>query len=135
VYDLELAGNTLYATGLFKSILASPHSAVAGIVDGTVDVATPGAIAGLALRAAPNPASAAQSITFSLPRAGNARVGVYDVAGRLVRQLADGPHAAGDHRVEWDGRSDVGVRARAGIFFARVEAERAQAVTRLVRIQ
>jgi flagellar hook assembly protein FlgD len=42
---------------------------------------------------------------------------VYDVAGRLVRTLADDFQPAGRHMVAWDGVSEQGVRMQNGMYF------------------
>jgi flagellar hook assembly protein FlgD len=44
---------------------------------------------------------------------------VFDLAGRLVRTLANGPQAPGYHFVMWDGRDDQGAGIRKGIYFVR----------------
>jgi hypothetical protein len=49
----------------------------------------------------PNPFNPATEIAFSLAAAGPARLAVYDLAGREVAVLVDGPLAAGEHRVSW----------------------------------
>ncbi|MBI1798478.1 MAG: hypothetical protein HYR73_02200 [Candidatus Eisenbacteria bacterium] len=68
-----------------------------------------------------NPAIAgAPAFHFGLARAGRASILLYDVSGRLVRRLADGVYAAGDHVMPWDGRDAQGRAAPAGVYFARV---------------
>ena len=60
--------------------------------------------------------------SVELPRrAGNARVAAYDVNGRLVRTLWDGPMEAGTRTLAWDGTSDRGARVPGGIYFIRLE--------------
>jgi hypothetical protein len=49
-----------------------------------------------------------------------ARVDVYDVSGRRIRNLAAGELARGATVLAWDGRDDNGVRQRHGIYFARL---------------
>lgn len=49
----------------------------------------------------PNPFNPATEIAFNLAAAGPARLAVYDLAGREVALLVDGPLAAGEHRVRW----------------------------------
>ena len=61
-------------------------------------------------------------MSYSVPEAGRAVVAVYDVAGRLVARLVDGPVSAGPHEVVWDGKEDAGARAAAGVYFLRLEA-------------
>jgi hypothetical protein len=45
----------------------------------------------------PNPASRNVTIRFGMPVAGQVRLGVYDVAGRLVRSSIDGELSAGSY--------------------------------------
>ena len=61
------------------------------------------------------------AFTFSLPRAGDARVTVHDAAGRLVTTLASGYHDAGTHRAAWDGRSGAGAAVASGVYFVRLD--------------
>lgn len=46
---------------------------------------------------APNPTAGQTDISFSMERAGHARLLVFDVTGREVARLVDGPMTAGDH--------------------------------------
>ncbi len=76
----------------------------------------------LALYAArPNPAPGSTTIGFSLPRNTEVRLRVYDVAGRLVRTLVDGPVGAGEGVKIWDGRDNSGLPAAGGVYFYRLE--------------
>lgn len=75
---------------------------------------------GLQLRSCPNPLDARATISFTLARPGDVRLAVYDVAGREVAVLADGPRSAGDHEALWDRSCSDGVRAGAGVYFARL---------------
>ncbi len=70
------------------------------------------------LKATPNPFSGRTRIELSLPRAGRVSVQVYDVSGRLVRTLIDGPLSAGSHHVTWDGRSESGERVAPGVYLS-----------------
>ncbi len=120
VYDLTVSGNKLYAAGKFTSILASPHSAIAGVFTTTVDV-EPVSASSLSLRATPNPARAAQTLEFTLPAPCAVRIAVHDVAGRLVRRFEPGTLPAGVHRIAWDGSNADGVRLAPGVFFVTLE--------------
>lgn len=70
----------------------------------------------------PNPASAKALIRFSLAETGPASLSVYDVRGRLVRRLVEGPQEAGAHEVIWDGSSDDGTPAASGVYYLRLAA-------------
>lgn len=67
----------------------------------------------------PNPMRSDAAVAFSLPARAHATLIVLDVQGRVVRRLLDGVVPAGEHRVVWDGRTDQGRRAAAGVYFLR----------------
>ena len=69
-----------------------------------------------------NPARGAVTIGLRLHSAGEARVLVYDVSGRLVARLWDGLAPAGLFPVTWDGVDLHGRRAGSGVYWVRAEA-------------
>jgi alpha-amylase len=78
---------------------------------------------GLLLRQSyPNPFGPSTTISYSLPSRANVRLGVYNLAGREVAVLQDGPEDEGPHDVSWKGESEDGTRLAAGIYFLRLEA-------------
>ena len=66
---------------------------------------------------APNPARSRTEIRFSTAAAGAVRLDLFDVRGRHVSRLADGPYAAGPHRVP----VEVG-GLPAGVYLVRLDA-------------
>jgi hypothetical protein len=73
--------------------------------------------------AGPNPFSSGTTLELDVPLATRVRAAVYDTRGRLVRVLSDRLMGAGRHTVQWDGATENGTRAGAGLFFVRVTAE------------
>ena len=51
---------------------------------------------------APNPVAESTVLRFELPEAGSATLEIFDVAGRRVASLLDGPLAAGPHAIPWN---------------------------------
>ena len=51
--------------------------------------------------AQPNPFHRTTAITYELSAGGPVELTIYDRAGRRVRQLVTGTHAAGSHSIEW----------------------------------
>jgi hypothetical protein len=72
----------------------------------------------------PNPLRGGISgrITFSLARAGHARLDVFDLQGRLVKTVADGDYPAGSQDLAWDGRDEGGRPVGSGVYFLRLDA-------------
>lgn len=74
--------------------------------------------------AAPNPFNPATSIRFSLTSdVAHASLRVYDVAGRLVKNLHQGSLPAGDHQTMWRGDDDSGRAVASGVYYVRLEAD------------
>lgn len=89
-------------------------------------------------RAIPNPFATSTHIRYVVPYAlSGSRVSlrVYDLAGRLVRTLVNAPPTGGIYDITWDGRSNSGRPASAGIYFCqlRVGEETQTAQVILVR--
>jgi hypothetical protein len=70
----------------------------------------------------PNPARIATRFALTLPEAAEVRVEAFDLAGRRVRVLAAGPHAAGTFDVVWDLRGESGARVEPGVYLVRANA-------------
>jgi endonuclease/exonuclease/phosphatase family metal-dependent hydrolase len=65
----------------------------------------------------PNPFRARTTLSYTLRRAGPVRLEVYDILGRRVASLVDGPQTAGTHRVEFTASG-----LPPGLYLARLEA-------------
>lgn len=94
----------------------------ADVADGSEDGAPSGWPGAGLLGSWPNPTSAHAAIAFELASAGPARLGVYDVSGRLVRMLLDGPVSGGRQEASWDGTDTSGTSVASGLYVARLEA-------------
>jgi hypothetical protein len=69
----------------------------------------------------PNPFSDAVSISYGVAFDHQwVSVGVYDLAGRLVRSLRKGPAQAGRYDVIWDGTNADGEAVGRSVYFVRV---------------
>lgn len=113
----------------FRGEIARAASAV-----GDDPVAVPAARPRI-VAARPNPFNPATSIVVEVPAAGPARVEIFDVGGRRVRTLVDGPLPAGRTPVAWDGRDDAGRTLASGTFVCRVSAAGAAGSGRLTLVR
>ncbi len=69
----------------------------------------------------PNPFNPLTEIRFELSAAARARVSVYDLQGRLVRQLVDQLYPTGLHSIVWDGKDGAGRGVSSGTYLCRLE--------------
>ena len=116
VYASRDGGRTWAPTGLERSYLADvaagPDGAayatargglyrkggVLPVASGPRGVSAPGA----ALSVRPNPSAGPVTVALALPTAGSVRVAVYDMLGRRVAVVHDGPLGGGQHRLAFD---------------------------------
>lgn len=74
------------------------------------------------VKAVPNPFTPSTRIRFRLASSERARLRVFDVAGRLVREFDLRQFSPGEHEVVWEGMDKSGARVSAGVYFARLDA-------------
>jgi hypothetical protein len=86
-------------------------------------------------QAEPNPFSSEATLRFILPKEDHARMTVYDLSGRQVRVLMDGPAVAGPNVAYWDGRGTSGDPVAAGIYFYKLEAGGKTAHKKILKLQ
>jgi hypothetical protein len=71
-------------------------------------------------RPSPNPFSGTTRIAYVVRGTGeDVQIGIYDLAGRRIRNLASGFQAPGRYELTWDGSTEAGVRANNGVYFVR----------------
>ncbi|MEQ8523334.1 T9SS type A sorting domain-containing protein [Gracilimonas sp.] len=66
----------------------------------------------------PNPFNPTTSITYSMEKAGNVRINVYDMLGRFITTLINTSQIAGEHRVLFNADN-----LASGIYIVRMEAD------------
>ena len=74
-------------------------------------------------------------IAFDLPEAEHVEIGVYDAAGRLVKEILSGDVPAGSHTVEWHGTDEAGIEMGPGIYFVQIEAGDFEDTRKMIRVQ
>ncbi|MQY70975.1 T9SS type A sorting domain-containing protein, partial [bacterium] len=89
----------------------------------------------LVFEADPNPFAEQTSIRYSLPKASDVHIAVYDPLGRKVRTLLDSPQSPGAHTLTWDGKDDAGEPLSAGVYFLRFQSESCAQTARLVMVR
>jgi hypothetical protein len=137
-YNLSNAANTVNdensivfhdqrIANLYMQEFSARYMASGGTANFTVGVAS-GDLTGFALGSPmPNPSRSGAPTRLSLsapaglPAGARASLLLFDVNGRLVRTLYDGPAVAGPTTLAWDGRDDAGRAVPVGVYFARAQ--------------
>jgi len=81
----------------------------------------------------PNPFVNSTRLAYAISATTNqdVTIGVYDISGRLVKELVRGNMAPGQYEVRWDGSQTDGTPARSGLYFVLGRIGGLQAQTRV----
>ncbi len=85
----------------------------------------------LALKVSPNPLNPETVISFATTERGPVTVDVFDVQGRLVKQLQNGTMEAGLNSIRWDGSTRNGNRVATGVYFVNVKSKTGEETIRV----
>jgi len=83
----------------------------------------------------PNPFNPETTVRFELPAnlgGENVSLVVYDMLGRKVRTLQDGPLSAGTYELKWDAKTDNGADLASGTYLLRLQAKRQQQIIKML---
>ena len=101
------------------SSLTWGYSALGAPEDGLVAVGAGPAGPRLTLAAAPTPFNARVRFAIGAADAGRAKLAVYDLRGRLVRDFGDVNLVSGANQLEWDGRDTAGRTCATGAYLVQ----------------
>lgn len=96
---------------------------------------TPGLPKTFSVQSYPNPFNPVTTIEVALPKPTECSIKIYDIRGRLVRDLYSGRQVAGYAKFAWDGQDDMGHGVGSGVYFAMVKTEKNAMSRRLVLIK
>jgi hypothetical protein len=82
--------------------------------------------------AGPNPTAGPVRLAYELASAAQARIDIYDGAGRLTMTLLEGQRPAGRYSATWDRKGNGGHSISAGTYFCRLSAGSESRTIRLV---
>jgi len=82
----------------------------------------------------PNASGSRATVNYAVAPGRKADVFLYDVQGRVLKQLVEGDDRPGWHVAEWDGRDATGRRAAKGIYFVRLTDGHSEATTKLILV-
>jgi hypothetical protein len=71
----------------------------------------------------PNPFNPVTSISYSVPKDGQATLAIYNMKGQVVRTLLNSSVKAGNYSVSWNGTDDKGIAVASGVYFYRLTSD------------
>jgi len=123
----ELAGENIFA----EYALGWNKNSVTDIGEGTIVPDDK-----VLLQNYPNPFNPITTINFTLPSAGKMNISIYDIRGRLVRNLVDNhSYTAGTHTLTWNGIDNHKQKLSSGIYFCRLHSSNVSVFRKLTLLK
>jgi C1A family cysteine protease len=69
----------------------------------------------------PNPFNMDTNFSYGLKESGDVKFTIYNVNGKVVRNLVNQRHSAGTHTISWDGRDNFGYVVVSGVYLYQLE--------------
>jgi len=86
---------------------------------------------GIDVNVAPNPFADQTQIEFTLPKASDVTLEIYNLHGQRVQSLENAMLDAGTHRYQWKGQSSQGESLPTGIYMLRLRANKKWITTKV----
>ena len=83
----------------------------------------------------PNPFNPNTEIRFSIPRANDVKLSIYDVQGRLIKQVLDKRLGMGQYTMQWDATNHRGESVPSGVYFYILETPDYQKTRRMLLLK
>ena len=71
----------------------------------------------------PNPFNPNTNIDFSLSNESEVKLLIYDLTGKLIKELIDGKKVVGNYSVNWDGTNNDGNKVGAGVYLYKLRTD------------
>ena len=68
----------------------------------------------------PNPFNPSTKINFSIKKTSQVKLEIFNLNGKLIRNLYDGEKYGGKYTINWDGRNSNGILQASGVYFYRL---------------
>jgi hypothetical protein len=82
----------------------------------------------------PQPSGGPMTVRFDVARQSNVDLAVFDLSGRRVANVWQGPRSENRYEIPWDGLGSDGRRLPAGVYFLRMDAGGTISARRIVRV-
>ncbi len=89
---------------------------------------------GLFLTAYPNPSNDWTTIHYYTKAEENIRLDIYDMSGKLIRQLVNNKAQQGEQLIYWNGTNEAGIAVPSGIYISRLQVGQKTMTQKITRI-
>ncbi len=83
----------------------------------------------------PNPFNPYTTIEYSIAEKTNVEISVYNIRGRLVKNLVSEIHSEGVYQIVWDGRDAAGREMSSGVYYYRLKTDQLSETRKMIMIR
>lgn len=83
----------------------------------------------------PNPFNPSTTISYTLPNSVHVKLVIYDVLGKVVRELVDEREIAGHHEIAWNGKDEAGINVASGVYIYKIMAGEFEMARKLLLVK
>jgi hypothetical protein len=83
----------------------------------------------------PNPFNPVTTLRYNLPEYALVNIIIYDMMGRRIKTLVNGPQSAGYKSVQWNANNSVGQPVSAGMYFYSIQAGDFRQIKKMVLLK
>jgi hypothetical protein len=83
----------------------------------------------------PNPFNPTTTLKYDLPEDAMVNITIYDIMGRRIKTLVNGPKSAGYRSVIWDATNDYGKPVSAGLYLYTIQAGEFRQTKKMVMLK
>ena len=83
----------------------------------------------------PNPFNPFTTIEYQIPRSGKVQLKIYDITGRLIKNIERYHDSAGNYSLRWDGTNDHGMSVSSGSYFYQMIINGAEKARRMILLR
>lgn len=132
IWDIVVDSNNNLWMGTDSGITVYNENGIVANADDVVPVPVQGRFH---LSIYPNPFNPKANISYELDQAARVNLCIYDIKGRLVKQLCHARQDKGQHAAAWDGTDQAGRTMASGVYFCRIETSIGSQVKKLVLVK
>ena len=83
----------------------------------------------------PNPFNPSTTIQYEIPKAGKVEVQIFDITGRLVKNIVSKNQQAGTHKAVWNGKNESGQKVASGFYAYTIKFENAVLSKKMIHLK
>jgi len=83
----------------------------------------------------PNPFNPSTMIRFELNKKENVSVSIYNIKGKIVKQLVSDSLNAGQHQIEWNGTDNKEKKCPSGVYFYRIDIKNSSIMKKMMLVK